>query len=183
MSTNHSVTPPVPKPFGNHYVNLFIGVIGMVILSYANLLAQASPTQKAYYLIGAILLFISSLLERQLFFTILQVVLISGTAVAFATLPVFVKAAIPLVLSIIAIIYFFMTGLLRDHLTFFGCVGMLFLAAGYAVSYPIFYFLGALIVMIFSFVSYSRGVTLGLLWGILNAIFTITAGMAVYHSL
>jgi hypothetical protein len=179
MSTN----PSVPKPFGNHYVNLFIGVVGMLILSYANLLAQASPAQKTYYLTGAILLFISSLLERQLFFTILQVVLISGTAVAFATLPVFVKAAIPLVLSIIAIIYFYISGLLRDRLTFFGCAGMLFLAAGYAVSYPVFYFLGALIVMIFSFISYSRGVTLGLLWGVLNAIFTITAGLAVYHSL
>lgn len=169
------------KIIGNHKINLLIGIIGMLIASSGNLLTEAI-LRKECFLIGAILLLISSLLERQLFFILLQIIIVVGTAIAFTSLSPLYKTLVPIVLSIIAIIYFISQGLLKDWLTFIGCLGIAFLAAGYAITEPVIYLLGAVTLMIYSFGSYRRGVTIALLWAILNAVFALTAIIAVYHA-
>lgn len=165
---------------GNHYFNLAIGIIGMLIATYGNLVHQLT-TQKWCYLIGALLLFISSLLEKQKFFIALQIIIGAGAAVAFTTYPPLYKAAVPIILSIVAIIYFIATKQLKDPLTAFGCIGIALLAAGYAVTNPIIFFLGAFVLMLYSYGSFRRGVGIALLWAILNAIFSVTAAMAIYR--
>lgn len=168
------------KPLGNHYFNLAIGVVGMIFASCGNLLS-GTMAQKWCYLIGGILLLISSALERQPFFSILQTIILSGVVVSFAPIAPHFKVAVPIFLSIVSIIYFTKQGLLRDPLTVVGCIGILFLAAGYAITHPIIYFLGATGLMIYSFGSYRRGVAIGLLWGILNLFFMVTASIAIYN--
>jgi len=165
---------------GNHYVNLAIGILGMLIIIAGNLVADLF-IQKLCYLCGGMLLFISSLLERHTFFTILQVIIIAGTSIAFAPIDPLYKALLPITLSILAIIYFIKQGYLADRLTWFGCIGILFLAAGYAITHPVIFFLGAIGLTIYSFGVYRRGVAIGLLWGILNAIFALTALVAIYR--
>lgn len=169
-----------PKVIGNHYVNIAIGVIGMLIACYGNLIHNAI-TQKWCYLIGAILLFISSILERQKFFIILQIIITAGAAIAFAPIFPWQKAAVPISLSVIAIIYFIVSKQLKDPLTALGCLGIVLLAAGYAVTNPIIFFFGSFILMIYAFISYRRGVAIALIWAILNALFAATASLAVYR--
>lgn len=171
-----------PERIGNQKVNVGIAVIGMLIASTGNLLTVPTP-QKWCYLVGALLLLLSSSLERQRFFIILQIIVVIGSAIAFSAFAPTIKAAFPIVFSILALIYMATSGMLRDKLTIFGCFGIVFLAAGYAITNPFVYLFGALVLMIYSFISYSRGVTIALLWGILNAIFSVTAAIGVYHLL
>lgn len=165
---------------GNHYVNLTIGVLGMLVTIYGNLVNDLF-IQKLCYLSGGGLLFISSLLERHTFFTILQLIILSGTSIAFAPIDPLYKALLPIILIVLAIIYFIKQGYLTDRLTWFGCIGIIFLAAGYAITHPVIFFLGAILLAIYSFGVYRRGVAIGLLWGILNTIFALTALIAVYR--
>ena len=149
-----------PIVIGNHYVNLAIGVAGMLIASYGNLVHQ---------------------LKKQKFFIALQIIISAGAAVAFTSYPPLYKAAVPIILSILVIIYFIASKQLKDPLTAFGCLGIALLAAGYAVTNPIIFFLGAFILMIYSYGSFRRGVSIALLWAILNGLFAVTAASAVYR--
>lgn len=166
-------------PFGNHYINIALGVIGMLIIITGTLLTSLYP-QKLCYLIGGLFLLASSILERQLFFTLLQIVISSGALIAFAPLAPFYKALLPISLSIIVIIYFIQAGMLTDPLNRLGCLGLIFLAIGYAITHPLVYFLGGLCLSFFSFAAFKRGIQLGLVWGILNTVFAVTAGIATY---
>lgn len=171
-----------PKVIGNHYVNLGIGIIGMTIACLGNLTHDLN-IQKWCYLLGAMFLFTSSALERQKFYIALQIIIGTGAAIAFSHLGVWEKASVPIILSIFTIIYFIVTKQLKDPLTAFGCLGIVILAAGYAVTNPLIFFTGSLVLMVYSFISYRRGVTIALLWAILNAVFVATASLAVYRML
>lgn len=165
---------------GNHRLNIAITVLGMLVVICGNLIPDLTM-QKTYYLSGGLLLLVSALLERQTFFIILQSIISVGTLVAFAPLSPALKAAVPLALSIAAIIYFAKQGWLKDGLTVLGCVGLMMLATGYSITHPLVYLLGASALTIYSFGAYRRGVAIGLMWGILNSMFVATAGIALYR--
>lgn len=165
---------------GNHQFNIALSVIGMLIIIVGNLITDLAM-QKVCYLSGGVCMLISAGLERQLFFTVLQLIISIGALTAFIPLLPTVKAAIPLVFSVIAIFYLANKGLLKDRLSILGCVGLIILAIGYAITHPIVYWLGAMVLTIYSFIAYRRGVTIALLWGILNAVFVVTASVAVYR--
>lgn len=162
--------------------NLSIGAVGMLLATYANLLTP-NLTQKWCYFIAALALLVSSVLERHKFFAILQIIVVAATAIAFTSFSLWTKAALPVSLSILSIVYFIYTGECKDRLTAFGCLGILLLAIGYATINPIAFLFGALVLMIYSYTSFQRGVTIALLWAILNAMFSITASIAIYHYL
>lgn len=168
-----------PRSLGSHSINIALGVIGMLIIITGTLVTSL-PTQKSCYLVGGLFLLLSSLLERQLFFTLFQIVISSGALIAFAPIPALYKTLLPIGLSISVITYFIKQGKFKDPLNRLGCLGLIFLAIGYAITHPLIYFLGALCLTIFSFAAFKQGIRLGLVWGILNALFSITAGMATY---
>ncbi len=165
---------------GNHHINIALGVIGMLIIITGTLITPLQQPQKLCYLMGGLFLLLSSILERQLFFTLLQTVISSGALIAFAPIAPFYKALVPISLSIIVIIYLIKQGMLKDPLNRLGCLGLVFLAIGYAITLPLIYFLGGVCLTLFSFAAFKQGIRLGLVWGILNAVFAITAGIATY---
>jgi hypothetical protein len=169
-----------PAIIGNHYVNLAISIMGMLIASYGNLVSELD-IKKWCYLIGALLLLLSALLEKQKFLIALQIIISGGAAIAFTDYPPLYKEAVPIGLSILAIIYFIMTRQFNNLLTIFGCFGITVLAAGYAVTNPIIFFLGASVLMVYSYESFKQGVDIALLWAILNALFCVTATLAIYR--
>ncbi|MES2998168.1 MAG: hypothetical protein V4700_02475 [Pseudomonadota bacterium] len=166
-------------PIGNHQVNIGLAIIGMLIIIAGTLITPLQP-QKLCYLTGGLFLLLSAILERQLFFTLLQLIISSGTLIAFAPLTSFYKALVPICLSIIVIVYFIKTGKLHNPLNRLGCLGLIFLGIGYAITHPLIYFLGGVCLTLFSFAAFRQGVRLGLVWGLLNAVFTVTAGIATY---
>lgn len=164
---------------GNPSLNIALGVIGMLVIITGTLIISL-PAQKLCYLLGGLFLLLSSLLERQLFFTLFQIVISSGALIAFAPVPAFYKILLPISLSILVTAYFIKQGKLKDPLNRLGCLGLIFLAIGYAITHPLVYFLGALCLTIFSFAAFRQGIRLGLVWGILNAVFSLTAAIATY---
>lgn len=167
-------------PLGNHHINIGLGVIGMLVIITGTLITPLQTPQKLCYLIGGLFLLLSSILERQLFFTLLQIVISSGALIALAPITPFYKALVPISLSIIVIAYLIQAGMLKDPLNRLGCLGLVFLAIGYAITHPLIYFLGGICLTLFSFAAFKQGIRLGLVWGVLNAVFTITSGIAVY---
>ncbi len=167
------------KPIGNHKVNVLIGVVGMAIIIYGNLL-PATTAQKLCYLFGGIIMMVSALLEKQSFFIILQVIIVSGAAIAFAPMPAIYRACVPILLSIIAIAHFAMKGELSNKTTLLGNLGIVFLAAGYAITNPVIYFIGGALLSIYSLISFKQGVKIAILWAILNIIFSATALVSVF---
>src|SRR5687767_14918757 len=104
------------QPIGSHRFNVFIGVVGLLLAIMGNLVPPHSLAQKWLYFISAVLLLLSAILERQLFFIVLEIVIVAGTAIAFTPLTLAWKAGLPILLSIAAIVYFIKQGLLRDGL-------------------------------------------------------------------
>lgn len=167
-------------PIGNHRFNLFLAVIGLLLATYGNFLPFTN-TQKYVYLFASIFLLASSILERQLFFVLMQIVVLSGTTIALLSIHSFFKLLVPFSFSMIACLSFAATGALKEHATKIGCIGMVLLALGYAVSHPIIYLLGGASLTVYSAIAYKRGVDVALVFAILNAVFTVTASVAVYH--
>jgi len=167
--------------FNKHRLNVGISIIGMLIIIYGTLLTDLAQ-QESCYLSGGILMLISAALERQTFFVILQSIISVGALVAFTSFTPMIKAAIPLGLSVIAIIYLVNQQLLNDKLSITGCIGLISIAAGYAIAHPVVYLVGAIVLTIYSFGAYQqRGSTIGLLWGILNTVFSVTTSIDVYR--
>lgn len=161
-------------------ISLSIGLIGMLIVICGTLISTGL-TQKILYLVGAVFMLSSAAMERQTFLVILQVVIVSGTVVAFTHWPYLAKSIIPIAFSIAALFYFYFTGALRDRVTQIGCGGLMAIALGFANSDPIIYFIGGTLLAIYGFGSYKRGIKIALLWAILNAIFALTSLVAIYH--
>jgi hypothetical protein len=158
------------------------GIIGFIFVIMGTLLAPSSLEQKVCYLLGSIFLLTMSSLDLQLYFILLQIVILAGAIVAFFPIPVFYKAAVPIALSIFSVLLFLFKGYLKDPNQIFGCLGLLLLAAGYAVSNPIIYFLGGLVVMIYSYISYRRGIKTALLFALLNLVFSVTSAYAIWQA-
>lgn len=163
-------------------ITFAIAIIGLSITIIGNFV-EAPTTKKLYYLIGAAILLFGSLLDKNIFFTILQIVFTAGAAAAFLPLALFWKASIPIVLSILATIYFAFHGQFKDHLTWLSIASVVLGACGFAVSSPIMYFWAGAILSTYSFCAYARGDKLALIFGIFNIAFTLTALLSIYHVL
>ncbi len=166
--------------FGSHLLNVIIGVIGMLLVIYGTLLPVGTP-QKAYYLIGAGLMLVSAILERQQFFIILELIIVAGTAIAFAHISNLYKEALPLALSFAALTYLGFRGELKDKLTLFGGMGIIVLALGFAITNPLVYLVGGALLTVYSYFSWKRGVRIAIIWAVLNAVFVLTSVSDVYR--
>lgn len=170
------------KIIGNTKFNIALGFVGMLLVIYGTLL-PFGVVQKLYYLIGAALMLLSAILEKQAFFVILEIVVVAGTAIALMPFSNITKACVPLILSVIALIYFYRRGELKDKLTCLGCAGLIFLALGFGVANPFIYLIGGLLLAIYGYYSFKRGVKIALLWSILNTVFVFTSLIPTYHLL
>lgn len=179
MSEMSHITKPTSS-ISKSTIHLMIGLVGMLIV-IAGTLITPGVTQKVLYLVGALFMLTSAALEHQVFFVILQIIIVVGAAVALTHWSFWIKAIVPLVCSFAALIYFYYTKALHDHLTQVGCGGLIAIALGFANSSPIIYLIGGILLAIYGFWSFRRGVKIALLWAILNSIFAFTSLVAISH--
>ena len=166
--------------YGNHFINILIGVIGLLSFIVGTLM-PGSPSQKVYFLIGAILLTVSSYLEKNVFFTVLEAILVIGSILTFLNLSTMTIAIITFVIVIITVIYFAAKGLFKERYLIFGTIGLFFLAIGVGTLNPIAYTIGGFFLVIYAYFSFKKGYQIALLFIILNAIFTITSAIGAYQ--
>ncbi|HPN85020.1 MAG TPA: hypothetical protein PK821_06765 [Victivallales bacterium] len=162
------------KSSGN---SVLFGIIGM-LLSSVGALITISNTQKLLFLVGALFLITSSIIEKHFLYTCLQGIIIAGTVVAFLPVSGHFKALVPLLGGIIFMIVSYPKFRNKPN-EFIGALGVITIGAGFAVSHPVIYFTGALMVAIYSLLEFYKGVKIALLWLILNSIFAVTAIVAI----
>lgn len=131
-------------------------------------------------MVGAIFLFIPAALEKSIFFSILEAILIVGATMAFLPVSIVVKSVISIGLGVIAAIYFGISGQLRDYLTWLSVLGILLGTWGYAITNPILYFCAGATLTTYAFCSYRRGDKIALVFFILDSLFTLTAFLEIF---
>ncbi len=166
--------------YGNHLVNILIGIIGLLIFIVGTLMPGAA-CQKYLFFAGAILLTLSSYLEKNIFFTVLEAIVSIDAILTFLNLPVLTITIITFIIVIITVIYFAIKGAFKERYLIIGTVGLLFLAIGVGTLNPIAYTLGGLFLVIYAYYSFKKGYQIALLFIILNAIFTITSAIGAYQ--
>lgn len=154
--------------------SVLIGVVGLLAAIIGNLYPE-TMLQKHLYLAGGVLLIISALLEKAEYFITLEVVVIVCAILAYYPGHAELKMAVPLVLSLLSVVYLYSRGLLGTMLSHLGIVGLVLLGLGYATLNPHIYLAGGLVLTVYSAASYFKGVNIAMLWAILNAVFSATA--------
>ncbi len=155
-------------------INIGISIIGLVMIIVGAVLSP-TITQKVLFAGGAMFLLIASCVDRAEFFAILNGIVLLGTAIAFFHVTITVKLILLGLASVIALGYLSKRDYIKTIIDIIGCVGLLLLAFGYAVSNPFIYLFGGLFLTIYSYKAYKDGVRIGLIFAILNAIFTVMA--------
>ena len=157
-----------------------LGSIGMLFPITGNFLPP-STERDLCFVIGSILMLVAAYVEREVFFTVLQIIVLVGASVAFTPFTLLVRAAIPIVVTMMALLWFAKTGRLKDKLTLFGSFGIAILALGYAVSNPFLYFFGGANLTVYATMAFYRGVKIAIICAVINFIFTFAAAINIYR--
>lgn len=181
-TTETAVNQPKNSAPTNVLYTRILGVIGMAFPIYGNLIPPSNE-RALCFIIGAILLFIAAAWERELLFSVLQLIVLAGAAMYFTPFDLVVRAAVPIVLAIAFLIYFAYSGRLQDRLLLFGCISIVFLALGYAIANPFIYFIGGVVLTIYATLSFLRGSQVAILWAFLNLFFSIASAINIYYTL
>jgi len=161
-----------------HQVTFSLAIIGLLITIAGNFFHTTLDTELCY-LIGALILLFTALLERNLFFSILEIILSIGAAIAFFQISDSLKIGVPIGLGILAAIYLGFKYQLKDYLAWLSVIGILIGTCGYALTNPMICMVGGAVITTYSFISFRRGEVIALAFGILNSVFTITALLEV----
>ncbi|RQG94901.1 hypothetical protein [Natrarchaeobius chitinivorans] len=184
MSLSHAIEATLEE-YSDALVEL-IGIVGMVMLVVGSTLEEGTLVQRLLFLVGPIVLLLVAYHNREMMLTVLQVVIILGSAMAFfptvplaGRLPVLMGAAILSVGYLVWIDY-----RRKDRFWPIGGAGLLMLAAGFTISsahlvaFNALLAVGSVLMAVYS--------TLGLIflrvrimaiWIVLNVAFAIAPGI------
>ena len=136
-----------------------------------------------YFSLGAFCLFLTAILENLALLAMMQLILLAGAGAMLAHFNLIFRTALPILLSVQAILFFGLSGKLRDWETVLGCLGTLFLALGFCTHNPYISFVGAASVTGYAFSLYRGGNKPAIYWIALNSYFTIASLMKITHFL
>ncbi len=169
------------KPYiGNHVLNIIIGIAGLLFFIVGTLM-PGSPYQKDFFLTGGALLALSSFLEKNAFFTVLEGIIVIDAILTYLPISNTVITVLTALMVVLTIIIFAAKGSFKDKSLLIGTVGLIFLALGVGLLNPIAYTLGGGVIVIYSIIGIMRGSQIAWLFLILNAIFTVTSAIGAYE--
>lgn len=131
--------------------------------------AETSAARRALFLIGAVLLLLSSVLARHTFFIALETVVLIGCTLAFVAGRRRLKQAVMAAAGAAVLAW-----LWRDAsaLELLGGAGLVAVALGFATNAPIWYALGSLVVGVRAWVEFVQDpAVLPAVFGVLNCVF------------
>lgn len=151
---------------------LLVGIIGALVI----LTGLINNSDELLYVIGALLLLLTALYFHLVYFTALELILLSGHGALLLNLGLTLQVVLPIFLSIQLFIYYLLSGQsLQNIFRLIGISGVALLSVGFAYTNEWLYFFGSLGVTIYAFYKVYIGVPVALLWAILNLIFAIVA--------
>ncbi|WP_058522430.1 hypothetical protein [Legionella birminghamensis] len=159
------------------YFFLLVGIAGAIITLYGFTQFNA----QAYYVAGSSLLLITAIYSRLVFFIALELILIAGHGAILLGIGSILQFAIPVLLCIQLLTFFYLIGQLNNIYLLIGIVGIGSLSIGFAYANDWIFFIGGVSLAIYAF-SIVKKNPLVLLWAILNSLFALIAIINVIFS-
>ncbi len=132
------------------------------------------PAQ-VYYVIGSILLLLTSLHFRLIYFIALELILIAGHGAILLHIGNTLQIALPVLLSLQLLIFYLLSGQLNNFFLLIGISGIAFLSIGFAYENQWVFFFGSISIAIYAFYCTFQGKSITLLWAVLNSLFALIA--------
>lgn len=155
---------------------LLAGVIGALILIYG--LSQSAA--QMYYVAGSSLLLMTAINFRLIYFIALELILISGHGGILLGIGTVLQLALPILLCLQLLIFYFLSDQLKDFFLIIGVIGIAVVSIGFAYQNEWIFFIGSISVAIYSFYCVNKGEKATFIWAILNSIFAlITLGKII----
>ncbi len=160
-------------------VFLCIGILGALI----SLIGLTQNFAAIFYVIGSTLLLITAIFFKLFYFIALEIIMAAGHGAQLLGIGSIVQAAIPILLCIQLLVFYFLSGRLSNILLFMGIMGIAALSIGLSYEDQRIFFLGSTAIAIFAY-SYSYKKPPALIWAIMNTIFALTALIRIifFHS-
>ena len=168
------------KYYGNHVFNIVIGILGLLFFIVGTLM-PGSIHQKDFFLVGGIFLTLSSFLEKNAFFTVLESIIVIDAILTYFPISNTVITVVTALMVVLVIVSFAVRGAFKDKSLSIGTLGLIFLALGVGLLNPIAYTIGGFVIVIYSLISCLKGSQIAILFLILNIIFTITSAIGAYQ--
>lgn len=160
-------------------ISFWIAMVGMALTLAGRWQKRPNWKQQHGYFWGAVLLFISALLDHELLIISFESVILIGTGLAFFPLAHRWKGAITVSSGIIALLVLKLLDVPIDWQVALGMLGLVLGATGFAVINDKIQITSAVIMTTYNAVNIYEGVPSALAFTILNAIFAVLAFRAV----
>ena len=151
------------------------------MLCGGTLSGNSPEIQRYLFLFGALLMTISSYLEKNVFFTFLEGILTIDSILSFTALSNITIGIVTFIIVIAVIIYFMVKGAFKERYLIVGTIGLFFLALGVGILNTIACMIGGFLLIIYAYMAFKKGVQIAFLFIILNVIFTISAAIGTYQ--
>lgn len=129
------------------YFFLLVGIAGAIITLYGFTQFNA----QAYYVAGSSLLLITAIYSRLVFFIALELILIAGHGAILLGIGSILQFAIPVLLCIQLLTFFYLIGQLNNIYLLIGIVGIGSLSIGFAYANDWIFFIGGVSLAIYAF--------------------------------
>lgn len=150
---------------------LIVGIIGSFILLLG---LNNTPAQK-YFVVGSTLLLLTSLHFKLIYFIALEMILMAGHGAILLGIGTTLQIALPILLCIQLLSFYFMSGQLNDIFLLIGIAGIATLSVGFSYENQWIFFIGSFSIAIYAFYTAYKGKKVTLIWAILNSLFALIA--------
>lgn len=151
-----------------NYFFIFIGIIGSLI----TLCGLSQDPAQMYYVIGSSLLLATAIYFQLFYFIALELILIAGHGTILLDVGSVLHLALPLLLCIQLMVFYFLSGRLNNVFLIIGVVGIALISAGFAYNNQWVFFSGSTGIAIYAYYSAQKNKAC-LLWAIVNTLFAI----------
>jgi hypothetical protein len=148
---------------------ILIGVIGASILIYG----VHTSLVRSYYVTGSFLLLMTALHFKLIFFIALELIMFSGHGASLLGIGHHLQVAIPILLCVQLIIYYFLSQQLTNYTLIIGIIGIGILSIGFSFQRECLTFLGSACITLYAIDLSINESKINLLWAVLNLILAI----------
>ena len=156
------------------FMSICLAIIGLVVTVVGVVMPTASARQKIAFLLGAVFLLLASVIQESVFFSLMELVVVSGAVVAYSSFRVKARIIFTLLpaLAVIGVLGFL--NFLSAPMQQFGALSLIILSLGYALSSNFLFFASGIMLAWYSWVDYSNtSENLPIVFFSLNLIFAI----------
>ncbi|WP_133131390.1 hypothetical protein [Legionella yabuuchiae] len=154
---------------------IITGILGAFII----ILGFTQTPAQLYYVVGSGLLLLTAIYFKLTYFMGLESILLAGHGAILLGLGNVIQFVLPILLCIQLLVYYFLSGQLRNVFRWIGMIGIVLLSLGFTFTRVWVFFLGSLCIAIFSFYHVFRGRYVALIWATLNLFFALSTGLII----